>query len=104
LEKYRIKKSGAAFNFTDLISKLQFRAGLEQTGELDEETRKLFVIPRCGNLNEEDEEQFAGAAKRRKKRYYLQGTRWQKKVSDLYIHRLENKFWSTIAGCKGRTG
>jgi len=83
LEKYKIKKPGAAFNFSDLISKLQFSAGLEQTGELDEETKKLFVIPRCGNLNEEDDPQSAGAAKRRKKRYYLQGTRWQKTVSDL---------------------
>ena len=78
-----MKKPGQFVNFTDLISKLQFRAGLEQTGELDEETKKLFVIPRCGNPNEEDEKQFSGSTKRRKKRYYLQGSRWQKKVSDL---------------------
>ena len=96
LRKYKIKKPGQVQNFTDLISLLQFRAGLEQTGELDEETKKLFVIPRCGNPNEEDEKQIPGSAKRRKKRYYLQGTRWRKKVSDLY--RLVNKFWHTTAG------
>jgi len=100
LEKYKIKQPGEAQNFTDLISLLQFRAGLEQTGELDEETKKLFVIPRCGNPNEEDEKQISGSAKRRKKRYYLQGTYWRKKVSDLY--RLVNKFWQTTAGQHGR--
>ena len=81
-----MKKPGAAFNFTDLVSKLQFRAGLEQTGQLDDETKKLFVIARCGNLNEEDDKQIVGALKRRKKRYNLQGTYWRKKVSDLYMY------------------
>ena len=87
METYKLKKPGAAFNFTDLISKLQFRAGLNQTGELDDETKKLFIIPLCGNTNEDDEKQIVDTpAKRRKKRYYLQGTYWRKKVSDLHMY------------------
>ena len=86
MEKYKFKKSGAAFNFTHVIARLQFWAGLEQTGVLDDETKKLFIIPRCGNLNELDDQQMVGAAKRRKKRYYLQGTFWRKKVSDLHMY------------------
>ena len=45
-------------------------AGLEPTGELDKETVELMETPRCGvkdNVGPSDD------AKRRKKRYALQG-------------------------------
>ena len=85
MEKYKLKQPGQAVNFTDVIKKIQYRAGIEVTGKLDFETKKLFVIPRCGVPEKEDENQTigSGGSARRKKRYYLQGTRWQKRVSDL---------------------
>ena len=46
-------------------------AGLDPTGELDKETVELMETPRCGvkdNVGPSDD------AKRRKKRYALQGT------------------------------
>ena len=79
-----MKPPGQFANLTKYVERLQYRAGIEVTGKLDDETKKLFIIPRCGVLEEEDEGQVYGN-KRRKKRYYLQGTRWRNKVSDLYI-------------------
>lgn len=76
-----MKQPGQAIDFSSKIAKIQQMAGIEVTGKLDDETKKLFVIPRCGVTEKEDLNQTVGSA-RRKKRYYLQGTRWQKKVSD----------------------
>ena len=72
MEKYKIIKPGqAVYNFTEKISVVQRRAGINVTGELDFETKKLFVIPRCGNTEAEDEPHQHEARSRRNKRSYL---------------------------------
>lgn len=80
--KYKIAQKGQAVNLTQELSKIQRRAGINITGELDVATKRLFLIPRCGVAESEDAEQNYGnaAGLSRKKRYTLQGTKWQKKV------------------------
>ena len=83
MKKYKTSSSGASL--TDLpteLKKLQERAGIDQTGVLDEATKKLIIIPRCGVLESADSPQEYGAAKRQK-RFTLQGTVWNKKVGSL---------------------
>jgi len=57
--KYNIIKneSNAGVNFTENISVIQRKAGITVTGELDFETKKLLVIPRCGNTDDDEEEE-----------------------------------------------
>ena len=50
------------------ISEFQRFAGLEQTGEMNEETEKMMEMPRCGV-----KDIVGHGAKARKKRYALQG-------------------------------
>ena len=78
--KYKLKQpGGATANLTEELSKIQYRGGLNITGVLDDETKRLLLTPRCGVLEKEDEiNQTIGES--RKKRYYLQGTYWKKKV------------------------
>ena len=47
----------AGVNFTENISVLQRKAGITVTGKLDFETKKLLVIPRCGNTDDDEEEE-----------------------------------------------
>ena len=95
MEKYGIKKPGQAVNFTDMIAKIQYRGGLNVTGKLDYETKKLFVLPRCGVREQEDENQVHSSleSRRRIKRYTKQGTEWKKRVSEIEI-----AFWCTKCG------
>ena len=73
-------KPGQAVNLTSEIAKLQFRAGIDITGKLDDATKRLFLIPRCGVAESEDAEQDYGSSTTREKRFTLQGSYWQKKV------------------------
>jgi len=57
------------------VRDFQAFAGLNQTGELDRDTKNLMRTPRCGVKDIIGH----GATTRRKKRYVLQGSRWQKK-------------------------
>jgi len=79
-------KTAALQSLDSAISDFQAFAGLEQTGELDEETVKMMHTPRCGvkDFVEEDEDtprMRLRNSRRRGKRYALQGSRW--KVKDL---------------------
>ena len=71
MEKYKIIEPGENSNFNEKISVVQRRAGINVTGVLDFETKKLFVIPRCGNTDAEDEVHTNGGRSRRKKRGYI---------------------------------
>ena len=51
------------------IMQFQRFAGLEETGEMNEETKKMMAMPRCGV-----KDIVGHGAKARKKRYALQGT------------------------------
>ena len=51
-----------------MISVVQRMAGMNVTGELDFETKKLFVIPRCGNTEKDDTLQKYEARPQRNKR------------------------------------
>lgn len=76
--KYKIP--GSADNFKDRLSVVQRSAGINVTGELDFETKKLFVIPRCGNIDSEDEAHlFEGRSKRNKRDIY-----------DNFVERIHN--------------
>lgn len=58
------------------ISEFQAFAGLNITGDIDEETYKLMTLPRCGVKDK------VGPGFGRSKRYALQGSRWRvKKLS-----------------------
>lgn len=57
------------------IKNMQEYAGLAQTGILDNETKKLMNTSRCGmpDIGRAD-------SARRKRRYNIQGTKWNKQV------------------------
>ena len=57
--KYNIIKSGsnAGVDFTENIAVMQRKAGINVTGELDFETKKILVTPRCGNTDDDDDEE-----------------------------------------------
>ncbi|CAG7816605.1 unnamed protein product [Allacma fusca] len=67
--------SAALLDIRNAVKDFQSFAGLNQTGELDDETLQLMNMPRCGVRDK------IGHDARRKKRYALQGSRW--KVRDL---------------------
>ena len=56
------------------VKDLQAFAGLPQTGELDEATVELMRTPRCGVR---DIIGHGATARRRRRRYVLQGSRWR---------------------------
>ncbi|XP_042226891.1 matrix metalloproteinase-16-like [Homarus americanus] len=58
----------------DSIMEFQAFAGLDQTGELDDETIEMMNTPRCGV-----KDKIGFGANARKKRYALQGSRWRVK-------------------------
>ena len=60
------------------VKDFQAFAGLNQTGELDPVTVELMGTPRCG-VRDRGQEETDRTASRRKKRYVLQGSRWQTK-------------------------
>ncbi|XP_025079654.1 matrix metalloproteinase-14-like [Pomacea canaliculata] len=55
------------------IKKFQRMAGINETGRIDEKTRQVMSLPRCGNP---DDVELGGGARRR--RYALQGSKWHK--------------------------
>lgn len=57
------------------IKKFQKFAGLNQTGIIDEETRKMMKTPRCGHPDKLSDDL---ENKNRKRRYALQGSKWPK--------------------------
>lgn len=59
--------------WVNAIEEFQSFAGLNITGELDEETKKLMSLPRCGVRDR------VGTGEGRSKRYALQGSRWRVK-------------------------
>ncbi|XP_073249979.1 uncharacterized protein [Porites lutea] len=86
--KYKLRKPGGATgSLTEEILTIQLRGGLNITGVLDDATKKLLLTPRCGVYEKEDENQTIGQT-RRKKRFYLQGTLWEKR--DLTYRFLES--------------
>merc|ERR1719385_423528 len=66
------------------VQDFQAFAGLNQTGKLDAVTKEYMTKPRCGVRDIIGH----GATARRKKRYVLQGSRWEKK--DLTPASLQN--------------
>merc|ERR1711971_797764 len=67
----------------DRVKDFQAFAGLNQTGDLDPVTVELMGTPRCGVRDIIGH----GATARRKKRYVLQGSRWQLKELTYRINR-----------------
>ena len=62
------------------VKDFQAFAGLNETGELDPVTVELMGTPRCGVRDRGlEEERDRSGGSRRKKRYVLQGSRWQTK-------------------------
>lgn len=68
--QYNIIKTGSntGVNFTEKISVIQRQGGIPVTGELDFETKKLLVIPRCGNTDDDDEDEEPRAIEGRSRR------------------------------------
>ena len=61
------------------VKDFQAFAGLNETGELDPLTVELMGTPRCGVRDRGQDERDRSVGSRRKKRYVLQGSRWQTK-------------------------
>ena len=61
------------------VKDFQAFAGLNETGELDPLTVELMGTPRCGVRDRGQDERDRSGGSRRKKRYVLQGSRWQTK-------------------------
>lgn len=92
--KYKIVLPGQFINFTEVISLVQHRAGINVTGALDFETKKLFVIPRCGNTEPEDDPSSYGGRSRRDKPDYIEKIRWIKQVKQvLHLKELGNSLF-----------
>ena len=60
------------------VKDFQAFAGLNQTGDLDPLTVELMGTPRCG-VRDRGQEETDRTGSSRKKRYVLQGSRWQTK-------------------------
>merc|ERR1711892_622960 len=73
---------------TSAVKDFQAFAGLNQTGELDPVTVELMGTPRCGVRDIIGH----GATARRKKRYVLQGSRWQVKHLTYRINKYPSTF------------
>ena len=56
-------------------------AGIPVTGKYDDATKEMMEKPRCGMPDKQ-----AGDKSRRKRRYNLQGTKWDKSVRILKAH------------------
>ncbi|KAG6453669.1 hypothetical protein O3G_MSEX008266 [Manduca sexta] len=67
------------------IAEFQSFAGLNATGELDEETSKVMSLPRCGVKDK------VGFGESRAKRYALQGSRWRVKNLTYKISKYPSK-------------
>ena len=65
----------------EALENLQKFAGLEVTGRLDGETINLLRTQRCGKDDADALKALLEQGKRRKKRYYLQGSTWKKSVA-----------------------
>ena len=70
------------------VKDFQAFAGLNQTGDLDPITVELMETPRCGVRDIIGH----GATARRKKRYVLQGSRWQVKDLTYRINKYPSSF------------
>lgn len=62
--------------FKNAVENFQMMAGLNQTGEVDEETKTYMRMPRCGMFDQIKEDAYT----KRRKRYALGGSRWDKKA------------------------
>lgn len=67
--------SSGAF-FTEAVRRFQRKAGLQQTGTVDEDTRRMMEMPRCGVPDTSSVDHRNGI---RRKRFALQGTKWYKR-------------------------
>ncbi|KAI3386795.1 hypothetical protein SNEBB_008989 [Seison nebaliae] len=67
----RNRRSSSSNKYHRALFDFQRMAGLPATGRLDKPTIKMMHIPRCGNMDRI-------ASKRRKKRFVLQGSKWEK--------------------------
>jgi len=87
-------KSSPLLDMGSAIEQFQGFAGLEQTGELDEETLHMMERKRCGvkDIIEDDEDSpRTRLARRRGKRYALQGSRWRVKNLTYKISKYPTK-------------
>ncbi|XP_026466648.1 matrix metalloproteinase-14-like [Ctenocephalides felis] len=75
-----------ASTWTSAISEFQSFAGINATGELDEQTMELMSLPRCGV---KDKVGFGSDS--RSKRYALQGSRWRVKDLSYKISKYPRK-------------
>ncbi|XP_025830615.1 matrix metalloproteinase-14 isoform X3 [Agrilus planipennis] len=87
-----VRNTGNSSNLIDgrvinkAIAEFQSFAGLDVTGELDEETVKTMSLPRCGV-----KDKVGTASDTRSKRYALQGSRWKVKNLTYKISKYPKK-------------
>uniref|UniRef100_A0A1I7T8M6 PG_binding_1 domain-containing protein n=1 Tax=Caenorhabditis tropicalis TaxID=1561998 RepID=A0A1I7T8M6_9PELO len=78
LQKYGYLPRGSnqlsSTSLSEALKNMQKMAGLEETGELDERTKRMMERPRCGHPDVQTEKPARG------KRYAPQQFKWQEKV------------------------
>ena len=91
--QYNIIKNGSnpGANFTENISVIQRKGGIPVTGELDFETKKLLVIPRCGNTDDDDADEEPILIQGRSRRAKRQLSSFLDSICDQVAVSL--KFW-----------
>jgi len=83
-------KNGSSESVTKAVKSFQEFAGLEATGELDEQTLKLMRLPRCGVKD------FTTSLPGNISRYEVQGSVWEKRRLSYRVTQYSRKMSSSL--------
>merc|ERR1719342_2009979 len=89
-------KNGSSESVSKAIKTFQEFAGLEATGEVDEETLKLMELPRCGVRD------LVAKLPGNVSRYQAQGSVWEKRTLSYRVTRYSRKMSGTLVNADVR--
>merc|ERR1719153_508964 len=89
-------KNGSSESVSKAVKTFQEFAGLEATGEVDEETLKLMSLPRCGVRD------LVARLPGNVSRYQAQGSVWEKRTLSYRVTRYSRKMSATLVNADVR--